>query len=74
MIENLDQVYAVVWHASGRVDFEPLQDTIAKNIGDLVTGQPVKRSIVDIRPTTIQAQDSAKSYRDKLKEIRKAGP
>ena len=65
--------YAVVWHASGRVDFEPMENLCAKNVADLEAGRPITRALVGVELTEIQAGEAAKRFRLELKENREGG-
>ncbi len=71
MIHNAYQLFAVVWHTTGRVDFEPLAMVLERNAADLAAGRGVLRTIVAIEETEIQAGDAARRFRATIKEQRK---
>jgi len=72
MIPEASELYAVVWHESGRVDFEPLPALVEKNAADLEAGRKITRTLVGVEPTEIQAGEAAKHFRDVLKKLREA--
>jgi hypothetical protein len=71
VIVGADQLFAVVWHTSGRVDFEPLSMVLERNAMDLSAGRDVMRTLVAITETEVQAGDEARRFRAIIKEQRK---
>lgn len=71
MNEMLKEHFAVVWHGSGRVDFERLADVLAKNVRDFQIEVRPTRVILAIAETEVLAGDVAKEFRAKLKEQKK---
>lgn len=67
MNRDPQDLYAVVRHSSGRVDFEPVRDLIVKNQGDLEEGRPVMRALLGLSETTVEAQEKAREFRTKKK-------
>lgn len=68
MTIDAEHIYAVVRHASGRIDFEPLDALMTKNRADFDAGNPVKRSVLQVADSTVKAQEIAKGYRDQIKQ------
>ncbi len=63
-----EEMYAVVWHESGRIDCEPLQMMIDKNRMEVKPGAVPKRALLDVTETIVQAGTKAHEWRIKLRD------